>query len=132
MNEPAPLGDRPDPVDTSTDPEDMRARAEESREHEARLACLQRCIANLPAISLELIKQYYSEGEVLNKEQRKQIAERFGLSAVALRSRAFRIRGDLERCVSNCLEAAVADRNSSHFSTFSTRAQNKAKGKVEE
>ena len=121
VNEPAPLSDRDEAIDTSNDPEEIRERAEESREHNARLACLQGCLARLPAQSLELIKQYYSEGDVLNKEQRKQIAERFELSAVALRSRAFRIRGDLERCVNNCLEAA--DRNSSQFPTFSKRGR---------
>jgi DNA-directed RNA polymerase specialized sigma24 family protein len=41
----------------------------------------------------------------LDKGQRKQIAQRLNLSATALRSRAFRIRGQLEQCVNRCLKA---------------------------
>jgi len=97
----------------SDDPEEIREQAETLQEHETRLACLRRCLGELPSESVSLIKQYYSEGDVLNKEQRKQIALRLNLSPTALRSRAFRVRGELERCVKNCLEDALAGRNSS-------------------
>jgi RNA polymerase sigma factor (sigma-70 family) len=94
---------------TSDDPEKIREQAETVQEKETRLACLSRCLGELPPDSVSLIKQYYTEGEVLDKEQRKQIAQRLNLSATALRSRAFRVRGELERCVKKCLES----RNSS-------------------
>jgi DNA-directed RNA polymerase specialized sigma24 family protein len=89
---------------TSEDPEKIRAQAETLQEQETRLACLRRCLAKLPSESVYLIKKYYSEGDVLDKQQRKQIALQLNLSATALRSRAFRVRGELERCVNNCLE----------------------------
>jgi RNA polymerase sigma factor (sigma-70 family) len=89
---------------SSEDPEEIRAQAETFQEREKRLACLRSCLGELPAESVDLIKQYYSEGDVMDKEQRKQIAERLNLSATALRSRAFRVRGQLERCVNKCLE----------------------------
>lgn len=97
----------------SDDPEKIREQAETLQEQEIRLACLRRCLSELPAESVFLIKQYYSEGDALDKEQRKQIALRLNLSATALRSRAFRVRGELERCLDNCLKEAIGTRNSS-------------------
>jgi DNA-directed RNA polymerase specialized sigma24 family protein len=97
----------------SDDSEKIREQAQTLQEQETRLTCLRNCLDNLPSDSVALIKQYYSEGEVLNKEQRKQIAVRLNLSATALRSRAFRVRGELERCVKNCLMQASGSRNNS-------------------
>jgi RNA polymerase sigma factor (sigma-70 family) len=87
------------------DPEDLMAQEEERREHEARIACLRHCLGRLPPESLKLIKRYYADGDVLNKEQRKQTAAELGISVNALRVRAYRIRADVERCVRDCLEA---------------------------
>jgi RNA polymerase sigma factor (sigma-70 family) len=98
------IAGQPEALNPSDDPENIREQAETLQEQERRLSCLRRCLGKLPAESVSLIKQYYSEGDVLDKEQRKQIARRLNLSATALRSRAFRIRGELERCVNNCLE----------------------------
>jgi DNA-directed RNA polymerase specialized sigma24 family protein len=71
---------------------------------EARVNCLRRCLKRLPAASLSLIRRYYAEGDVLDKNQRKEIASELGLSATALRVRAHRIRSDVGRCVERCLE----------------------------
>lgn len=113
MNEPGPLDDRMEVEHPAGDPEEIRERQEELQERETRLECLRRCLRRLPSESLHLIRQYYSEGDVLDKERRRQIAERLNLSAVALRSRAFRIRGELERCVDSCLKASDPDCNGS-------------------
>jgi DNA-directed RNA polymerase specialized sigma24 family protein len=91
-------------LNPSDDPEYIREQAENLQEEESRLACLRSCLGELSSESVSLIKQYYSEGDVLDKEQRKQIARRLNLTATALRSRAFRIRGELERCVNTCME----------------------------
>jgi DNA-directed RNA polymerase specialized sigma24 family protein len=111
--QPSPLEERVGLEYPRGDPETIRQQEEALRERESRLACLRRCLGRLPSESLHLIKQYYSEGEVLDKERRKQIAERLNLSATALRSRAFRIRGELEQCVNGCLRAGEPGRNSS-------------------
>lgn len=97
----------------SDDPEKIREQTETLQEQETRLACLRRCLGELPSESVSLIKQYYSDGDVLDKEQRKQLALRLNLSATALRSRAFRVRGELERCVNSCLKKASDVRNNS-------------------
>lgn len=102
-----------EPWNPSDDPEKIREQAETLQEQETRLNCLRRCLGTLPPESVHLIKQYYAEDDVLDKEKRKQIALRLNLSATALRSRAFRVRGELERCVDHCLKEASGDRNSS-------------------
>ncbi len=109
----AALTDQTETWNSSGDPEEIRQQAETRHEQETRLTCLRGCLAELPSESVSLIKRYYSEGDVLNKEQRKQIARRLNLSPTALRSRAFRVRGDLERCVDNCLKKVSTVRNSS-------------------
>lgn len=103
-NEPGLLDDKLELEHPAGDPEKLRQEEEALQEQETRLVCLRQCLRQLPAESVQLIKQYYSEGDVLNKEQRKQIAQRLNLSATALRSRAFRIRGELEQCINNCLK----------------------------
>jgi DNA-directed RNA polymerase specialized sigma24 family protein len=111
--EPETLDDQKEPWNAAYDPERIREQTETLQEQETRLACLRRCLAELPSESVSLITHYYSEGDVLDKEQRKQIALRLNLSATALRSRAFRVRGELERCLDNCLKEAMGTRNSS-------------------
>jgi DNA-directed RNA polymerase specialized sigma24 family protein len=86
------------------DPESIRTHEDASQEHESRLECLRHCLNRLSPENLSLIKKYYAEGDVLNKEQRKQAAEALGISVNALRVRAFRARGDVEQCVERCLE----------------------------
>jgi DNA-directed RNA polymerase specialized sigma24 family protein len=85
------------------DPEDVRSGEEERKEKEARAQCLRHCLSQLSSENLLLIKKYYAEGDVMDKEQRKQIAEELKISVNALRVRAFRIRGEVERCVDACL-----------------------------
>jgi DNA-directed RNA polymerase specialized sigma24 family protein len=84
-------------------PEEIRAREEENKGHEAQLECLRHCLSALSAENLRLIRKYYAEGEILNKEQRRQTAEELGISVNALRVRACRIRSEVEQCVAHCL-----------------------------
>jgi DNA-directed RNA polymerase specialized sigma24 family protein len=88
----------------SEDPEEMRARQEESKEHDRRLECLRHCLGVLSSENLVLIKKYYAEGNILDKEQRKQTAEELGISVNALRVRAYRVRSEVEQCVEQCLK----------------------------
>jgi DNA-directed RNA polymerase specialized sigma24 family protein len=68
----------------------------------ATLECLERCLAELDAERRELILAYYT-GEASGRiPLRRQLAERFGLQANALRNRALRLRQALERCVADC------------------------------
>jgi DNA-directed RNA polymerase specialized sigma24 family protein len=88
---------------SSLHPEDVLAQRDEDTRSEARIRCLRGCLQRLPAASLSLIRRYYAEGDVLDKEQRKQIAAELHISASALRVRAHRIRGDVTQCVERCV-----------------------------
>ncbi len=83
--------------------EELFARREEESYRETRIECLRQCLLPLPSESLILIKKYYSEGDVLDKNQRKQMADALKISVNALRVRAFRIRVEVEKCVLNCV-----------------------------
>ena len=71
---------------------------------EARVACLEQCLRDLPAESRDLILQYYAgEGEV-HLAGRQRLAESLSVSYGALTTRAYRIRLQLEGCLRRCLE----------------------------
>jgi DNA-directed RNA polymerase specialized sigma24 family protein len=71
---------------------------------ELRLRCLDRCLEKLAPESRSLILEYYQEEKRLKIEIRKQLADRLRIPLNALRIRAHRIRTDLEKCVTGCLE----------------------------
>jgi DNA-directed RNA polymerase specialized sigma24 family protein len=71
------------------------------------LQCLDCCLEKLPAESRALILAYYREDRGARIEQRKKMAEQFGLNAAALRNRALRLRANLEVCLKRCLRGAL-------------------------
>src|SRR5450432_774874 len=73
-------------------------------EKELRLACLDDCLRVLPSASAELILEYYRYEKRAQIDQRKALAERFGLRREALANRTQRLRDKLEQCVSGCLK----------------------------
>ncbi|MFN7945445.1 MAG: sigma-70 family RNA polymerase sigma factor [Blastocatellia bacterium] len=78
--------------------------APEPETEDPRLACFNRCLAELPPESRQLIMQYYQDEKRARINNRQSLAERLGLPLNALRSRAQRIRNRLEECVSRCLK----------------------------
>jgi DNA-directed RNA polymerase specialized sigma24 family protein len=66
-------------------------------------ACLDRCLAALPADGRELILRYYSAEGRGRIDARKQIAMSLGLSESALRNRAQRLRDRLAECLQECV-----------------------------
>ena len=72
--------------------------------HERELACLDKCLREIPAEKKELITGYY-RGERREKiENRKKMADDLGIPQNALRSRAVRLRGRLESCIRKCIQ----------------------------
>jgi DNA-directed RNA polymerase specialized sigma24 family protein len=76
---------------------------DEATEKEIRLACLDDCLRALPRESADLILEYYRYEKRAQIDQRKALAERFGLRRDALANRAQRLRHKLEQCVSGCV-----------------------------
>jgi DNA-directed RNA polymerase specialized sigma24 family protein len=77
--------------------------AAEAETSEHRLACLDRCLAQLSADNRSLILAYYELQRGAQIEHRRRVAEAHGLPLNALRLRVHRIRGRLEVCVRGCL-----------------------------
>jgi DNA-directed RNA polymerase specialized sigma24 family protein len=71
--------------------------------NETRHACLDQCIGQLDPVTRDLALAYYSEAGRSMIEARRELAERHGVTLAALRFRMHRIRGQLERCIDECL-----------------------------
>ena len=76
----------------------------EARTKEARMACLDDCLATLTPDSRELIVAYYRNDGRDRINARKALAARLGLRLDTLANRAQRLRDKLERCVTVCLQ----------------------------
>ena len=75
---------------------------------ELRLNCLDDCLRTLPREGAELILEYYRDEKRGKIDNRKALAERFGLRRDALANRAQRLRDKLQDCVSNCVRRKSA------------------------
>lgn len=65
--------------------------------------CLELCLSNLSPYSRDLILNYYSEDKRKKVSQRKDLAEKLGISVSQLRVRTHRIRQTLEACMQACM-----------------------------
>lgn len=65
--------------------------------------CLDRCLGYLADEDRETITEYYQFEKGKKIENRKKLAERFGITLNALRIKAHRKRNNLEACVRECM-----------------------------
>jgi DNA-directed RNA polymerase specialized sigma24 family protein len=65
--------------------------------------CLDRCLAELPPESRNLILDYFSEVKLAKIELHRRISESFQLTQTALRMRVMRIKQKLKVCVQECI-----------------------------
>ncbi len=77
-------------------------------DRELQLQCLDGCVGKLPSQHLSLITRYHHGQGGAKIAARSALAEELGIPLNALRIRAFRIRGDLEACISNCMNRETA------------------------
>ncbi|NOT59817.1 MAG: hypothetical protein HOP19_06275 [Acidobacteria bacterium] len=82
-------------------PDAVQSLTEEYRED--RFHCLDHCLQTLPTANRELILAYYQNNKQAKIDGRKQLADQFGLSLNLLRVQVYRIRGSLQKCVTDCL-----------------------------
>lgn len=83
-------------------PPDKDVSNDEAEEKEKRLDCLEKCVGKLDAQTREMIIGYYHGEERAKIENRRRLAEKFGISQNALTIRACRVREKLEKCVKDC------------------------------
>ena len=74
---------------------------EDEPEDDRRLACLRRCLDQLPDDEKKLLRRYY-QGEN-NIRNRKDLCQERGISINALRIQVHRVRRKLESCIHDCL-----------------------------
>ena len=86
--------------------------AEEHAENERTFACLERCLQSSSAADRALILDYYGTTSGSARENRRQLADKLGITSNSLAIRACRIRSRLEGCVRACV-AAVTFRHDS-------------------
>ena len=70
--------------------------------------CFDRCLGHLTQDDRETITEYYQFERGEKIQNRKKLAERFGMSPNALRIKAHRQRINLEACVRDCLYSPCA------------------------
>lgn len=87
-----------------TDPPAAIPDVEDAQRQEARLSCLDHCLAALPADGRALIVGYYRDDERGRIAMRRELAHRLGINAEALANRAQRLRDKLQACVRACLQ----------------------------
>lgn len=76
---------------------------------ERQLDLLERCIERLPRKQRDLILDYYRHDKSQKIEDKRSIAASMGIAATALRVRAYRIRRQLEDCVTRALKEAAGN-----------------------
>jgi DNA-directed RNA polymerase specialized sigma24 family protein len=72
----------------------------EDAQAERRLACLDECLGTLEPEGRELLRRYH--GGPAHIADRRALAAELGISATALRLRAFRLRATVQECVRRC------------------------------
>jgi DNA-directed RNA polymerase specialized sigma24 family protein len=77
---------------------------EAGEDREGDFECLSHCLKRLPSETRSLIQGYYGCGFREQAEARQKMAAKLGISIDNLRTRALRIRKDLEVCLTNCRE----------------------------
>ena len=78
---------------------------ETAEESDWRLACLRKCLIEVSRNESErrlIIGYYGAETGEKNKNQRKNLAEKLGLTMNTLKVKACRLRERLERCINDC------------------------------
>jgi DNA-directed RNA polymerase specialized sigma24 family protein len=97
-----------DPAALADQLADGTTASEQARQ--ARLDCLDRCLAELPSEARDLVLHYY-RGEGASKiEDRRLLAAQLGVSQATLRIRLHRLRLRLEACVRKCMGAPETSR----------------------
>ncbi len=84
----------------STLPTDPLIKKQEDR-------CYLHCLQQLPEEERALVIEYWDHDGQSHHKARKELADRLGISMVALRIRITRIKRKLESCLSKCLEQGL-------------------------
>ncbi|MEW6736117.1 MAG: hypothetical protein AB1489_32790 [Acidobacteriota bacterium] len=87
---------------SNNNPDELERQQDNRLIMEAKLECLDKCLAELSDENRKLFIEYYSEEESI--ESRKLIADRLGIPGGHLRIKIHRTRVTLEKCIKNCIQ----------------------------
>ena len=104
------IEDWPGGQESLADPRDHEREIVTEMDHQGGLDCLRGCLENLKQEDRDLAIDYYSAEEEEQKVHRQKLASAAGITMIALRVRANRLRDKLELCVSSCLELPRQER----------------------
>lgn len=83
----------------------------ENEVHSDEYDCLLKCLRFLPADKRELILDYYIYDGRDKIVQHRRMASELGITEGALRGRAHQVRGNLEKCIQQCIERMKSNEN---------------------
>jgi DNA-directed RNA polymerase specialized sigma24 family protein len=75
----------------------------EQIDRKERIKCFDTCLREIPTEEARLLIEYCCNSDQPNRDVRRFLAERLGISPTALRIRVHRIKHKLEACVKKCL-----------------------------
>ena len=81
----------------------------EAEVHSDEYDCLLKCLRFLPSDRRELILDYYIYDGREKIAQHRRMASELGITEGALRGRAHQVRGNLEKCIQQCIERMKAN-----------------------
>lgn len=102
---------KPDFVIDPADAPDRAAPEFVEEIEDERMACLRSCLVGMTKDDNErrvLLDYYGAEPDEKNKERRKSIAERLGITMGNLKTKMSRLRDKLEKCVAECVRKQKA------------------------
>jgi hypothetical protein len=102
------MEDLPGGQESLPDPRNHEQEIVAKLDHEKHVACLRECLGSLKTADQVLALSYYSAEEEKQKVHRQKLAQAAGITMIALRVRANRLREKLEQCVSRCLKSRQA------------------------
>ncbi len=83
----------------------------EAEVHSDEYDCLLKCLRFLPSDRRELILDYYIYDGRDKIAQHRRMASELGITEGALRGRAHQVRGNLEKCIQQCIERMKANKS---------------------
>ncbi|HZF41660.1 MAG TPA: sigma-70 family RNA polymerase sigma factor [Blastocatellia bacterium] len=84
---------------------------DEEDEREALSKCLRHCLKKLKPEKRKMFILYYREGNRLNRDHRRSLAEQLGCSINALRLQMHRLNEELRLCITDCRSQPPSDKN---------------------
>jgi RNA polymerase sigma factor (sigma-70 family) len=81
--------------------------SDEREQRETVFECLDECLGKLSESSRALILRYFEVQGMAKVDFRRELAQEMGVATNALRVRVFRIRTQLQECISACLNSSM-------------------------